>query len=352
MKDSKEIMIDITNMQDIQKLNQNQSIKYINLDIENPNLEVIYYLLENGSNYSYAEKTNDKKGYIYVSYDIFKKSELLLLEMINNIPIELNELEIARYLYITIGKNIGYDINALPDKNDTLTLKNISMINNIWGSIYFGKGTNLSMTKLFFYLCNFMNIKSKLMITSKLGYTKNLLTINKRDIIVDITQDIPYIQATFKTKNFLGFNDNIELDKKIGYIQDTYNEYKIEKSLKQLDYSKENIVKTILDKTSIILNIQNIKPIELGIIYENIFSKYCPNQKTKIYNLYMNHYPNKDHFILISDNDTYYSFNYYKDEFVEIKEKEIIKNIEDEVIGIYLNEQIPFIMNKATIYES
>ena len=66
MKNSKEIRIDITSMEDIKKLKQNKNIKYINLDIENPDLEVIYYLLENGKNYSYSEKTSDKNGYIYI----------------------------------------------------------------------------------------------------------------------------------------------------------------------------------------------------------------------------------------------------------------------------------------------
>ena len=106
MKNSKEIRIDITSMEDIKKLKQNKNIKYINLDIENPDLEVIYYLLENGKNYSYSEKTSDKNGYIYISYDIFKQAELFLLEIVNNVKISLNELELFRYLYITIGKNI------------------------------------------------------------------------------------------------------------------------------------------------------------------------------------------------------------------------------------------------------
>ncbi len=347
MKNSKEIRIDITSMEDIKKLKENKNIKYINLDIDNPNLEVIYYLLENGTNYSYADKTSDKNGYIYVSYDIFRQAELFLLEIINRIPVNLNELEISRYLYITVGKNIGYDINVLPDKNETFNLKNISIINNIWGSIFYGKGTNISLTKIYLYLCNLMNIECKLIVTSKLGYLKNLLTIQNRDILVDITQDIPYIQANFKTKNFLGFNDNLELDRKIGYIKESYNENIIEKSLKNLNYSKEEIIETILEKTSKIINIDNVKPIELSMIYEEIFSKYCPNYDVQIHNLYMNCYPNKEHFIIISYNNFLYSYNYTKHEFVKISQKEMIQNIEEQRIGIYLNEKVPFLTNKG-----
>ena len=52
MKDSKQIIMNITSMEDIKKLKENKSIKYINLDIEAPDLEAIYYLIENGKNYS------------------------------------------------------------------------------------------------------------------------------------------------------------------------------------------------------------------------------------------------------------------------------------------------------------
>ena len=348
MKDSQQIMMNITSMEDIKELQKTDSIKYINLDIENPNLEVIYYLLEHGQNYSYAEKTDDKNGYIYVSYDVFKQSELFILELINKINIKLTELEIARYLYIVIGKNIGYDINILPDKNEIFNLKTISLINNLWGSIYYGKGTNYSLTKLYLYLCSFMNLDCKLITTSNLGYQKNILNIQNRKIVVDITQDIPYIQSNFKTKNFLGYDDNLALDKKVGYIEDEYSETKIEKALKNIDYSDDKIIPAILDKTSKILNIQNIKPIELGIIYDSIFSKYCPNCEVKIHNLYMNVFPEKEHFIIISYNDRYYSFNYTKNTFVEIDKQEIIEKMEEKTIGIYLNEKLPFISNNES----
>ena len=346
MKDSSSIMMNITNMNDIKKLKENKQVKYLNLDIINADLEVISYLLENGQKYSYAERIEDKNGYIYVSYDIFKQATLFILEIINIIPTSLSELEIARYLYITIGKNISYDINILPDKNEIFDLKSISTINNLWGSIYHKKGTNTSLSKLYLYLCSFLGINCSTIVTSKLGYIKNLLTIKNRNIIVDITQDIPYIQANFKTKYFIGFNDNLELDKKIGYIKDEYNETKIEKVLRTLDYSDEKIVQNILEKTCKIIDISNIRPIELSMIYSDIFAKYCPNHSIKIHNLYMNNYPNKNHFILIDYNNNYYGFNYSKNTFIEIKEKEILKNIEEQKIGIYLNEKIPFLTSK------
>ena len=152
MKDSNQLRMNITSIDDIKKLKTNPHTKYLNIDILNPDLEVIYYLIDHGQNYSYSELINNNKGYIYVPHDIFKKAMTFILEIINNIPTNLTELEIARYLYITIGKNIGYDINILPDKNETFNLKNINIINNLWGSINITKGTNASFSKLYLYL--------------------------------------------------------------------------------------------------------------------------------------------------------------------------------------------------------
>ena len=345
MKDSSPIRMIIKNMEDIKHLENTPSIKYINLDIMNPNLEVIYYLLKNGKNYSYSESLKDETGYIYVSYDVFKQSQNFILDIINSIPLSLSELEIARFLYITIGKNIGYDINILPDKNEVFNLQNISTVNNLWGSLYYSKGTNHSLSKLYLFLCRIMNISCKIITTGQLGYQKNILSIDNRELITDITQDIPFIQANFKTKNFLGYNDNLTLDKKIAYIKDDYNDNKIDTILLYLDYQKENIFQEMMNQTSKIIQVNHVKPIELGIIYKEIFEKYCPNFNVSITNLYINHYQKKEHFLLINFSQKHYSFNYTKNSFVEIPKEELIKNLENKKIGLYLNEKIPFIDN-------
>ena len=343
MKDSSQIRMNIKTMDDIQKLKNTPSIKYINLDIMNPNLEVIYYLLENGENYSYSDLSEEIKGYIYVSHDIFKQSQMFILDIINSIPSSLSELEIARFLYITIGKNISYDINVLPDKNETFNLQNISTINNLWGSLYYGKGTNHSLSKLYLFLCRIMNINCKIITTGQLGYQKNILMINNRELSTNITQDIPFIQANFKTKNFARYNDNLMLDKKIAYLIDDYNDNKLEKILSNLDYSKENIFQLILNKTATVIGASNIKPIELKIIFEEVFNQYCPDDKITMNNLYINNNNKKEHFLLINFSQKYYSFNYTRNSFVEIPKEELIKNLESKKIGLYLNEKIPFI---------
>ena len=291
MKDKVPMIMSISTMEDIKKLKNSPTVKYLNLDIQKPDLEVIYYLIENGEKYSYSDMLDGKKDYIYVSYEIFKSSQLLMLDIINNIPTNLTEIEIARYLYIKLGRTVGYDINVLPDKNETFNLKTINTIHNIWGSLNNLKGTNVSFAKTYLYLCRIMEIDCQLITVSKLGYLKNQLTINGKTIITDITQDIPFIQGGFKTKYFLGYNDIIELDKKIGYIKDTYNEEKIEEALKGIDYNKTNIVKEILLKTQNIINASDIKPIELGILYDIIFKKshYLDNEgQENVWSQYLN----------------------------------------------------------------
>ena len=344
MTANKQLRMNITNMEDIKRLKEQQDVKYLNIDIMTPDLEVLYYLIDNGQNYSYSDLINEQKGYIYVSYEIFKKGTSFILDIINHIPASLSEIEIARYLYITIGKNIGYDINTLPDKNDTFSLKNIDTINNLWGCITLTKGTNISFCKLYLYLCRIMNIDCKLIETGQLNYLKNVLNIDNTNIIVDITQDIPYVQAGFKTNDFPGYNDNLEIDKKISYIKDNYNENKIETSFKNLDYTMDDIFQTILLKTQEIIKADKIKPIELGIIYDIIFNKYYPNHDVTITNLYIQNASIKEHFILLTHNQKYYSYNYNRCSFVEIPKEEILKNIENKRIGTYLNESIPNLM--------
>lgn len=347
MKDSSRIIMTIKNMEDIKKLKASPNIKYLNLDIYNPNLEVIYYLIDHGEKYSYSEIIGNIKGYIYVPHDIFKQSQLFILDIINSIPIDLNEIEIARYLYITIGKNIGYDINSIPEKNETFNLKNMNMINNIWGSISSTKGTNTSLTKLYLYLCRIMNLECQLTDTTKSGYLKNILTINNRNLMVDITKDIPFIQANFPTKYFSGYNDNIKLDRKISYIKDNYSLNNIEYALQNLDYTSKDIFQIILQTTQQLINASKMKPIELGIIYDIIFTQYCPNFNISINNLYIyDTNKNKEHFIIINHNDKFYSFNYIKNSFVEISKEELQKNMEENKIGIYLNEDVPYLTKK------
>ena len=140
--------------------------------------------------------------------------------------------------------------------------------------------------------------------------------------------------------HFTPYNSDLDLDKKVKYIKNKYTNTIIDKSLKNIDYTKENCIEDILYKTQNILNIEFIKPVELSIIYEYIFNKYCPNYSIKINNLFLNN-SSKHHFIMISYNNEHYSYNYKKKTFVKVNDLDLIDNIQNGKIGLYLDELIP-----------
>ena len=136
------------------------------------------------------------------------------------------------------------------------------------------------------------------------------------------------------------YENEQKLDKKIKYCKSKYTDYYLDKALKNIDYLKEDCVQNILYKTENILNIENLKPYELSIIYKYIFNTYCPNYNIKINNLFLNN-KNKFHFIMISYNDYHYSYNYKKKSFVKVNDLDILNNLKLGKISIYKDELIP-----------
>jgi hypothetical protein len=348
MKDKKQLILNINSPEDLNRIEEDKNIKYINIDITNPNKKVIDYLLTNGQNLLFSEVVDGKSGYIYVEYEIFKKGQLLINEIIRSIPQSFSNLEKSKYLYIKLGSFIGYDINSIPNKTESINLSAINTVNNIWGAMTKARATNETISLIYFYLCRLAEIECKIITINKNGYKKNIITIDNTEMILDLTQDIPYIQGNFKTRFFGTYNDDEELDKKIGYIKDEYNERKLEIVLKNLDYTSSNLIEQILLKTQNIIKVSNIQPIELGITYNNVFNKYCPNYDISINNLYIKDKNNQEHFILITYGGKHYSFNYSKNSFVEIKQEELEKNIETKRIGIYNDEEIPNLNTNKT----
>ena len=323
--------------------NLSKDTRYINIDIVNPNKDVIDYFKTNGKDYLYAESINDVNGYIYVSYDTFIKSEEIIEKIISNIPSNLNKIEISKYIYTKIGSIIGYDINSMYEKNDNFTFSKISTINNVWGAIYESKATNQAYTKIYMYLCSLLDIDCEIITINDEGDVANKLYIDNNNLIVNLTKDIPYIEAKFKTRYFSNYNDIISLDKKINYIYEEYNDIKLDKLLKNIDYNTDFLLH-FLSIVSSTLNIDNINPIELGIILKYLFDKYCSIYDIEINNLYISDICDiRRHFILISYNDEYYSYNYKLKNFMKIKKEDLIKKIDEEKIGIYLNENLSLV---------
>jgi hypothetical protein len=255
-------------------------------------------------------------------------------------PNDLNKLETARYLYTSLAEYVFFDINVDPSKNETYSFSLTSNINNLWGSLSAGRVTDISIAKIYYYICKRMDLDISLEINEETKEAYNKLIIDNLIMNVDLFIDIPYIQVFMKTKNFTPYNDDLELDKKIKYIKTKYTNTLIDKSLKNIDYTKENCIRDILNKTQNILDIDNIKPVELSIIYEYLFNKYCPNYNVKINNLYLNN-QEKNHFIMISYNNDHYSYNYKEKTFIKVNDYDLIDNLKTGKIGLYLDEFIP-----------
>lgn len=338
--DSMGVIVCIKSINDLTKITNDT--KYINISIDNCDVEVINYFLLHGQEYSYSDITITKQGFIYASYECFKEAEEKINSILNNMPSNLNTLEKVRYIYISLGRILSRDINVMENKNDTISFGNISLINNIWGSLSKGKVTDKSISKLFIYLCSRVGIKSELIVSSFNGNLANKVYLDNSFLIADLFRDIYNIQGGFSTLYFDKFNNDIDMDKRVGYIKDNYINYYLDKGLKDIDYTSEDIVYRILSLTEKIVDINRIGTVELGEIYKNIFSKYCPNYDIKINNFYVINGNFKDHFIGIIYNDKIYSFNYSKNRFMSVTNDDFISNLKNNKIGIYDDEDFSF----------
>ena len=332
------LVVSIASLDDIKKITDNT--KYINLDISTVGDALVAYFIKYGMSYMYAEVIDGISGYTYVSYDEFVKAEGIISEIYQTMPKRLNDLEKARYLYIKLAGYLSFDINTDVSKCETYNLSLITNINNLWGSLALGRVSNISASKIYYYLCRRFGLSATLVIDSYNNSSYVKLEIKNQVLITDIALDIPYIAANMQTRNFGTYNDDKEIDKKIGYISDEYNDYYLDKALKDIDYSSDDFMAAILERTQKILDAKKIKPMELNLIYRYIFHKYAADYDIKISNLFLNT-DGKFHFIVISYNDMHYSYNYREDSFVKVNDDDIISNLNMGKIGLYLDEFIP-----------
>lgn len=334
---SGDIIVNIKNVKDIDNISSNT--KYINIAIDCVHKEVIDYFLLNGSKYSYSDSIDGRNGFIYASYDMFKNSENIINNIIDNIPCNLSQLEMVRYIYIALGKFLSSDINTMNDKNEIISFNKISTINNVWGAISKGRVGDTVLSKIFMYLCSRLGIKCELISASIKGNTANKVYIDNTFLIVDLYSDIHNIQGGFSTKYFDKYNNDKNMDKKIFYIKDEYMDYYVDNVLKNLGCNNDNVLVDILNLTSNIIDVGNIGSFELYKIYRNIFDMYATGYEISVNNLFISSgFDEREHFTLFGYNDNYYSFNYNKNSFVNIDINILYDNIKNKRIGVYDDE--------------
>lgn len=333
-----DIIVNIKDMKDIGKITKDT--KYINLAVDNVDSDVIDYFLLNGKNYSYSDMINDRNGFIYADFEMFKYGESIIDNIMDSMPLNLSKLDIVRYIYVSLGRRLCADINTMDDKNEIISFSKISTVNNIWGALSKEKVNDSVISKIFMYICSRMGIKCELISSSIRGSVANKVYLDDSFLVVDLFNDIYNIQGGFTTKYFDKFNDNKDLDKRVGYIKDEYMNYYVDKIFKNFDYTSENMLYAILDITSKVININSVGPYELSKIYRDIFDKYAPNYDIKINNLFVcEPLEAKEHFVLFSFSDEHYSFNYNRGCFVRVDEDMLGDNIRNNRIGIYDNEE-------------
>ena len=317
VKDSSNLVVAISTLNDIDKIDKDT--KYINIDITNPNHDIIAYFIEHGEKYKYSDITNNNIGYTYVDYDKFVKAENIIDMIYSNMPNNLNDLETAKYLYVSLAKCISFDINTDITKCELYDLSLITNVNNLWGSLALGRVTDITASKLYYYLCRRIGIESEIGFNYDDNSSFVKLNINNQVLLTDISADIPFIVASMQTRHFATYNDDMDIDKKIKYLKNRYTDYYLDKVLKNIPNMDDSFIWTILLKTQEILDINNIKPMELSIIYKYIFNKYASNYDIKISNLFLNN-SEKNHFIVISYDNKHYSYNYKEKSFVTISD--------------------------------
>ena len=79
---STDVIVSINSMKDIENITDNT--KYINLSINNVDVNVIDYFLLHGQNYMYTDTIDNKNGFIYANYDMFKSGEAIIDNILNN----------------------------------------------------------------------------------------------------------------------------------------------------------------------------------------------------------------------------------------------------------------------------
>lgn len=326
----------VDNREVINKIDNNT--RYINIPIDKIDTDIVDFFLNDGDNYLYSEILNKKNGFIYVDYAMFKQGEKVLNDIIGSIPNGLSDIEKVRYIYIYLGRILSFDINTLASKNEILSLGTLTNLNSVWGALYKKRVTAISIVKIFLYLCSKLGIKCEIVNTSINGELANKVYINNTFILVNLYKDMPNIKAGFITEYFDKYNNDKEIDKRIFYISEEYTDYYLDRELKKINYNSSNILFQILSITEKIIDVKSISSYELLIIYQKIFSKYCPNCDIKINNFYLRNAGEKEHFIVFSCNDKFYSYNYSRGHFVELKYNYLIENIKNKKVFLYQNE--------------
>ena len=98
------------------------------------------------------------------------------------------------------------------------------------------------------------------------------------------------------------------------------------------------------------IDISSINTYELSEIYQKINKKYFNNYNIKINNFYLNNKEEKEHFIVISYDEKYYSYNYIKKTFIRLDYNYIIESIKNKIIKLYQGEDFNISKGRKVVW--
>lgn len=238
----------------------------------------------------------------------------LVKDLKNRIPANLNSIEIAKYIYIELCKMKSFDIeyNYADDEEKSIIYKdakkNKENLNNIVAK---DEQICLSLAYLYKALLNEWNIDSETndSETNMLNqHIYNVIKINNKEILTDITEDMYNIKGGFKTEHFGEDSkwfksekiENEDIDKKIGYIKskDDYTDNILERIKEKVENKNlENSIDYIIGNKELKNKIQkDIKHIENTKILKKILKIITQEdygKKLYMFDCYSEKEPNK-----------------------------------------------------------
>ena len=158
-------------------------------------------------------------------------------KIIEDIPKELNQIEMARYIYIQLGKYFSYDEKYITSESDE---EKIEIFDRDIEDIENDKVVCTSLSRIYERLLKRVGINAKTVLIpcERLGHAFNEIEIDVKKYFTGLIRDLMNIKTGFKTNEFMidnpdRFGEDSEftalsdeelkkIDDKIGY---TYNRY-------------------------------------------------------------------------------------------------------------------------------
>ena len=227
----------------------------------------------------------------------------LIEQLKQNMPKGLTKLEMARYIYIELGKQRGFDTRFFYGNRKTRNrIYRMAEKAKDNPKMFHNRKTLICVSLSYLYQSILKEFGINCDVVLDEGYDDGHLTpiinlgnddgTNKR-IRADLQLDLEHIQTGMKTKEFgtqshsyscdlVDDKELEEIDKKIGYVQDDYRDKDIEEISKEIEgMNAEETLKYILQDERIYSKTNLQGPIEIRKYYGSILNRLAKKYMNK-----------------------------------------------------------------------